>query len=169
MIFLARPSVVYMDSFLAALAEFHAEGRNLFWDYDETADQFWHFVQTLLNKRDYPADGKVRESVFWLIDDGEYIGRLSLRHTLTASLLQFGGHIGYEIRPSYRLRGYGKTILRLGLEEARAIGLNRALVTCDDTNIGSAKIIEANGGKLENSVLILGRDVPTRRYWVEIS
>ncbi len=167
--FLARPSLVYKDSFLAALQEFHAEGRNLFWGYDETADQFHHFVQMMLNKRDYPANGKVRESVFWLIDDEVYIGRLSLRHTLTAPLLQLGGHIGYEIRPSCRLRGYGKAILHLGLEEAQAIGLKRALVTCDDTNIGSAKIIEANGGRLENTVLLLGRDVPTRRYWIDIT
>jgi predicted acetyltransferase len=168
MLFLARPTVVFQDSFLAALKEFHAEGRNLQWDYQETADHFAHFVQDLLNRRDYPRPGKVRETIFWLINDQEFVGRLSLRHTLNGNLLQFGGHIGYEIRPSCRRQGYGKAILRLGLEEAREIGLQRVLITCDDTNVASAKIIEANGGVLENTVLLFGRTIPTRRYWIAL-
>jgi predicted acetyltransferase len=168
MLFLARPSVVFQESFLAALKEFQAEGRDLHWDYRETANHFGHFVQELLNRRDYPRQGKVRESIFWLINDQTFVGRLSLRHSLNGSLLQYGGHIGYEIRPSCRRQGFGKAILRLGLEEACEIGLRRVLVTCDDTNIASAKIIEANGGVLENTVLIYGHSIPTRRYWIDM-
>jgi predicted acetyltransferase len=166
--FLARPAVIYKASYLAALQEFHAEGRNLQWDYREVAHNFDHFVQRLRNRRDNPAPGKIRESHFWLISDGEFVGRLSLRHQLTSALLQWGGHIGYEIRPSRRRQGWGKTILRLGLDKAKAGDLHRVLVTCDDNNIASAKIIEANGGVLENVVLLSGHEVATRRYWIAL-
>jgi predicted acetyltransferase len=168
MLFLTRPSITYKETFLAALKEFQQEGRNPGWDYALTAAHFERFVQDLCSRRDYPPPGKVPESIFWLIDDTTLIGRLSLRHHLTPHLLQFGGHIGYEIRPLSRRKGYGKAILRLGLDEARKIGIRRALITCDDTNMASAKIIESNGGVLENMVLLAGHDVPTRRYWVAI-
>jgi len=112
--------------------------------------------------------GFVPSSDFWLIDNDEFIGRLSLRHELNEYLLKIGGNIGYEIRPSKRKQGYGKEILRLGLEKAREFGLRRVLVTCDEDNIGSKKIIEHNGGKLENALEIEGEPVRKLRYWIEI-
>lgn len=54
--------------------------------------------------------GFAPESVFWLIDDEEFIGRASIRHELTPHLREIGGHIGYEIRPSKRRQGYGTMI-----------------------------------------------------------
>jgi predicted acetyltransferase len=56
----------------------------------------------------------------------------------------------------------------LALEKAREIGLRRVLITCDATNIASRKIIEANGGQLQDERLLPGRTIPTRRYWVEL-
>lgn len=89
-----------------------------------------------------------------------------MRHYLNERLLQFSGYVGYEIRPSKR-RGYGKLILKLGLEQVRILGIPRVLIICDD-DIGSAKIIEANGGILENIVLLSHHPVATRRYWVDV-
>jgi predicted acetyltransferase len=164
--FLAQPSMLYKESFLEAVREFHAEDRNLELDERDLAINFRHYLQGWVDRKANPRPGKVPESIFWLIADDTFIGRLSIRHVLNESLLQFGGHIGYEIRPTKRRQGYGKEILRLGLERARAVDIDRALVTCDDNNIASAKIIEANGGELENIVLLPGRDVSTRRYWI---
>ena len=130
------------------------------------ATNFQFYLHAWRDRRYHPRPGSVPETIFWLIGDGQFIGRTSLRHSLNPKLLQFGGHIGYEIRPTQRRKGYGKLILRLALEQARAIGLTRVLVTCDDTNIGSAKIIEYNGGVLENTVLLAGDSVSTRRYWI---
>lgn len=167
--FLASPDVSYRQTYLDALREFHAELRNLEQDMIALTHNFEGYVRYLQRQStDDRRDGLVPETFFWLIDDGVYIGRLSLRHYLNDRLLQFGGHIGYEIRPTKRRMGYGKTILRLGLEQARQYGITRALVTCDDDNIGSAKIIEANGGVLENIVLLSHRPVATRRYWIDI-
>jgi predicted acetyltransferase len=127
-------------------------------------------IQRLLDQAN-PAKlrpGYVPASEYWLIDGDEWVGRLSLRHELNEFLLKIGGHIGYEIRPSKRRRGYGKEILRLGLEKTRQLGLRRALVTCDEDNIGSKKIIEANGGQLENVVEVEGEPARKLRYWIDI-
>jgi predicted acetyltransferase len=168
--FLTPPHVEYRESYLAALREFHAEGRNLEQDYATLVDHFPAYVRELATRAyDRQVSGRVPETFYWLIDDGIYCGRLTVRHYLTAQLLQFGGHIGYEIRPSQRRQGYGRLILKLGLVEARAHGITRALITCDDTNIASARIIEANGGQLENIILLPHRKVPTRRYWIELA
>jgi predicted acetyltransferase len=168
MLFLSEPSMIYKDSFLDAVREAHAEGRSLELDLHDLSTNFRQYLQYWYERKVNPQPERVPESTFWLIGDGAFIGRVSVRHALNEGLLQFGGHIGYEIRSSKRRMGYGKEILRLGLEKAKAVGITRALVTCDDDNIGSAKIIEANGGKLENIVLLVGRDVATRRYWIEI-
>ena len=81
-------------------------------------------------------------------------------------LLDLGGHIGYSIRPSERMKGYAKVQLSLALDYLRQLGEMKILVTCDDDNIGSYKTIESCGGILENIVLseIHGK---TRRYWID--
>jgi len=170
MLFLAEPSVAYRDSFIQSVREFQAEGRQLHYDLNSLTGDFGAFVQGLHDQKDRSKlkSGRVPASDFWLIDDNEFIGRLSLRHELNEYLLKIGGHIGYEIRPSKRRQGYGTEILRLGLEKARELGLRRVLVTCDEDNIGSKKIIEHNGGQLEDVLEIEGESVRKLRYWINI-
>ena len=36
---------------------------------------------------------------FWITEDGEFVGYLALRHSLTPWLLDEGGHIGFSVRP----------------------------------------------------------------------
>lgn len=96
------------------------------------------------------------------------IGRLAIRHRLNDFLLKVGGHIGYGVLPPFRKNGYAKRMLSLSLPIAKELGIVKALVTCDDNNIGSIKTIEANGGKLENKVSV-GTDKPLkRRYWIHL-
>ena len=170
MLFLAEPSVAYRDSFIQAVREFQAEGRQLHYDLNSITGDFGAFVQALHDQKNRSKlkPGWMPASDFWLIDGDEFVGRLSVRHELNEQLLLFGGHIGYEIRPSKRKQGYGKEILRLGLEKARELGLHRVLVSCDEDNIGSKKIIEHNGGKLENALEIEGEPVRKLRYWIDI-
>ena len=120
-------------------------------------------------------EGWVPATTLWLVDGDRFLGRVNIRHRLTPHLMQFGGHIGYMIRPSEQGKGYGKLQLALALEYCRAhlrdaIGGGKVLVTCDDDNIRSARVIEANGGVLENKVenFESGRTVLTRRYWIEL-
>lgn len=170
MLFLTEPSLVYKDSFLAGTRESQAEGLELFFNLRDISDNFEGLLQKLREAGDrakVPPD-RVPMSDFWLIDGEEYAGRLSLRHELNETLLLWGGHIGYQIRPSKRMRGYGKEILRLGLIKARELGLRRVLVTCDEDNIGSRKIIESNGGQLENVIEVKDSPVRKMRYWIDI-
>lgn len=92
--------------------------------------------------------GYVAQSTFWLVDGDEFIGRSSLRHELTEHLLKYGGHIGYDIRPSRRGRGYGTRLLEPTLPEAHKLHIDQVLVTCNTDNLASIKVIEANGGVL---------------------
>ena len=114
-------------------------------------------------------DRWVPYSQFWLIrDDNVILGVSGLRHKLNKALRFFGGNIGYKIRPAQRRNGYGTTILKLTLNKAKLLGLSRVLITCDDDNVASAKIIEANGGVLKDKT---DRHEPgklTRRYWIKL-
>lgn len=95
------------------------------------------------------------------------VGRLSIRHELNEFLLGYAGHIGFGVVPSARRRGYGTAILQRSLPLARAAGVERALVTCDEQNIGSRTIIESCGGVLEDRRPRDGGGT-TLRFWIEL-
>jgi predicted acetyltransferase len=81
-------------------------------------------------------------------------------------LFNFGGHIGYGIRPSERKKGYASLMLSLALPIAKKVGLEKVLITCDKSNLGSARTIISNGGVLENEVR--EEDDIVQRYWIDI-
>ena len=112
--------------------------------------------------------GRVAATMLFAVVAGQIVGRVHIRHALTPALLEVGGHIGYGVRPEYRRRGHATEMLRQGLEVTRALGIQRALVTCDDDNPGSIRTIERCGGVLENTIPISGA-TPKRRYWIDLS
>ena len=83
---------------------------------------------------------------------GRIVGRTSIRHRLTEQLAQVGGHIGFCVLPTDRRRGYATEILRQSLVITHKVGLSDVLVTCDEANVGSRKVIESCGGTLESVV-----------------
>jgi predicted acetyltransferase len=165
--FLVRPCVEYQRSYVAAIYEYLAEGVRPPWNPEMIQQHFDEYVQTLLDRETDPLRGDVPQTDYWLIVDGAYCGDVNLRHHLTPELERYGGHIGYRIRPSMRRKGYGTLQCRLALEKARERGLERVLITCDDDNIGSSRIIEANGGVLLDRI-DYGRAALVRRYWISI-
>jgi len=95
------------------------------------------------------------------------VGRVSIRHSLNEFLERVGGHIGYVVVPEFRRRGYATEILRQALQVAgEELGICRALVTCDDDNVGSIRTIEKNGGRLENVIIGPDLEKAKRRYWI---
>lgn len=92
--------------------------------------------------------------------DGVLVGRTSIRHRLDEKLAVEGGHIGYCVLPAHRRHGHATEILRQSLTVARLHGVTKALLTCDETNLPSRKVIEHCGGALEST------DGHTRRYWI---
>jgi predicted acetyltransferase len=168
---LVRPDLAYKDSFVDAIREFHAEK---LWHYaDMDVDQFEHDVEDYirdLHLREHTVPvGWVTETVMWWVDERGFIGRISFRHHLNDKLRVFGGHIGYEVRPTRRNEGHGTAMLNAMLPIVRARGLDKVMLTCDTTNIGSQKIIRANGGELEDIIQNDFRPTPTMRWWITLS
>lgn len=136
-------------------------------------DQYDDFDAWLANVRAYSAPettpaGKVPATQYLALDENEHlVGMVNLRHCLNDYLLEFGGHIGYSVRPADRKNGYAIQMLRLALDEAKGLGLNRVRIACDRYNIASAKTIQANGGVLDGERYDPQDGTLTQRYWIE--
>ena len=119
------------------------------------------------------SDGFVPSTLYFLEDESHKImGAIHFRHELNDHLMMHGGHIGYGVRASERKKGLAGLMLKLMLEKVKQAGIERALLTCEDLNIGSAKTIENNGGNLENKVPETnhkGEEVVIRRYWIDLA
>ena len=102
-------------------------------------------------------------------DTGRLLGLIQIRLRLVGYLVDFGGHIGYCVRPSERRKGCAKEMLLRALDVCRAEGLNEVLVTCLEDNVGSAKTIEACGGILEKTVFDdVNYKANMKRYWITL-
>ncbi|MCM0674374.1 GNAT family N-acetyltransferase [Micromonospora phytophila] len=161
---LIAPAERVHASFLAAMAEFRAEGRGDRQDHTMVGAEIrryadsWHrpeafagFVADLraqaLPETPRP-DGWVPDTTLWWVAGEEYLGRISIRHRLTPHLREVGGHIGYDVRPTARRRGHATDMLRAALPVAHRHGIESALLTCDVHNVASRRVIERNGGVL---------------------
>jgi len=92
--------------------------------------------------------GAVQQTAYWAIVDDKVVARANIRHKLNKSLQDFG-HIGYDVKPKEQGKGYGTALLKQLIAKAKTIGLKKIIITCDEKNIGSRKVIERNGGKLK--------------------
>lgn len=164
---LVTPTVRVKASFLDAMAEFRAEGRGgaqdasmvgdeLHWfgsTPSTTGEDFTRFLEWLVGQSlegSPRPPGYVPATTLWWVQGTEYLGRIAIRHRLTESLLEVGGHIGYDVRPSARRQGHATAMLRAALPVAHRLGINPALVTCDVDNTASRIVIERNHGALED-------------------
>lgn len=137
-------------------------------DYNDQIPYSRFLEHLRAQERGEVAPGLVANTMYFGFLDGEIVGRLSLRHTLNEKLAKVGGHIGYGIIPEYRQRGFATEMLRRCLPLAKAVGIERALLTCDEFNEGSIRTIEACGGVLESIIEAEAGHPRKRRYWIDI-
>lgn len=125
-----------------------------------------YHVLSMQKKETCPSDSVPADSYFMVNESWKIIGSVQIRHMLNDYLFNYGGNIGYGIRPSERRKGFENVILDLALKKCIDLNIRKVLITCDKDNIASAKTIIANGGILENEVP-LGGEIK-QRYWISL-
>lgn len=167
-IFLERPDLKWIKSYFEFVREIEAAAEPLGWLKPKDQESLNDFINRLLEAETNPSPDKVNDSIYWCRLENEIVGRVSLRHFLNADLKEYGGHIGYEVRPSYRRRGIAKEMLRLILETPTARQIGKLLLTCSPKNVASIKAIVRNGGVFEKTAFVPKVNRETSYYWIDL-
>jgi len=114
--------------------------------------------------------GFVPSVTFWAVQGDKYIGTVNIRPELSERLKEYGGHIGIVIRNSCRKKGYGEKIGRMAVRKVYKMGIRDLLLTCEETNIPSQKILERfKPIRVEkDEVMLNGKNTLIRRYYFTI-
>lgn len=147
------PSIERKDEALQYIQEFLDYGSDIngVGGLDRYLDNYEEWLVKLEEDRvRVPSEEKVPADTYFLVreNDNRIIGMINIRHCLNRNLRIIGGHIGYSIRPSERRKGYNKVNLYLGLLRCQELGIDEVLMDCDAKNLGSAKTMQALGGKM---------------------
>ncbi|MEG0843859.1 MAG: GNAT family N-acetyltransferase [Romboutsia sp.] len=115
-------------------------------------------------------EGFVAYTIFYALDmdTNDIVGQISVRHELNDYLKFRGGHIGYYVCPNQRRKRAGTEMLSEILGFCKELKSNKVLITCDETNIGSNKIIINNHGVLDTTD-IDPNGVKFNRYWINLN
>ena len=176
MLKLVKVSEKHLSAIIQAVKEYKtdtnpyrvAEINNLIDAVDHDNILFWIKQKQNEDKGINLNPGYVASTYYLLMEGEEYIGSFQLRHELTERLMNIGGNISYIILPSKRQKGYAFKGLRLVLSEARKMGLDRVLITCNAKNDASfavmTKAMKKYGGEILPDVEI--DDGFEHRVWV---
>lgn len=134
---------------------------------DSSFASYLAFLKNSKNGVNLP-EGHVPSTALFAFIDKEIVGKVNLRHHLNPTLEKMGGHIGYGVLPLHRGKGYATLILKLTLDHCRGMGMKRVLLTCDESNISSARVIEKNGGVLESVYNPMNGTSKKKRYWINL-
>ncbi len=159
------------NAFWQARKEAQADPSN--WPYFllfEEGMQYTEYLEILqrYRKGENLPRGHVAATMLFAFLDDVIVGRSSIRHELNDFLLNYGGNIGYGVFPPYRRKGYGTQILQESLAYCKKLYLKKILITCDDDNEASIRLVEKHSAKLENKIQTNQSDSLTRRYWLDL-
>jgi predicted acetyltransferase len=131
---------------------------------------FETYLKILNDARDgiYLAEGLVPATSLFAFEGNEIIGKVSVRHKLNKVLETMSGHIGYGVVPEHRQKGYASAMLEQSLPYCRTLGMKKLLITCNEENVASAKVIIKNGGVLENIYDPKDGSSKKMRFWIQL-
>lgn len=167
-LFLVEPNKEYQKSFENYVAIYRKiNDEHYFNKYKKALENFQDYLNDIYNysKGIDLAQGEVITSTLWLINKKEVVGVVRIRH----QEVECAGHIGYDISPDCRNKGYGNQILKLALERAVKIGINEAVLTCNIDNVASRKVIEKNNGKLLEIIYDVEEDKYLYKYIITLT
>ena len=167
---LIRPTVEYKKQIVEMMDEWSATGEKIIpWpirrvDYHNFDEYINDFNRETIEPS---VAGVMATTYFALLEvENKMVGAVSIRHNLNDSLLRSGGNIGDGVRPTERRKGYATEMIFLALEKCRDMKMEKVLMTCDKSNVGSAKSIISNSGIMENEYEEDG--IIEQRYWIAL-
>ena len=170
-IILVKPNLSYADEIIKYKEESLAESPII--NGSAGLDRFSSIEDWLeeLNKRsceDTVPKGLVPSSTYLAVreKDNYIVGMIDIRHYLNEYLTQVGGNIGYGVRKTERNKGYAKQMLKLALEKCKELKIKKVLITCDEDNIASEKVILSANAKLEDIRNVDGEN--KKRFWIDL-
>ena len=170
-IVLVKPDLSYADEIIKYKEESLAESPVI--NGSAGLDRFSSIEVWLeeLKKRsceDTVPKGLVPSSTYLAVreKDNYIVGMIDIRHYLNEYLTQVGGNIGYGVRKTERNKGYAKQMLKLALEKCKELKIKKVLITCDEDNIASEKVILSANAKLEDIRNVDGEN--KTRFWIDL-
>ena len=170
-IILVKPDLSYADEIIKYKEESLAESPII--NGSAGLDRFSSIEIWLeeLKKRsceDTVPKGLVPSSTYLAVreKDNYIVGMIDIRHYLNEYLTQVGGHIGYGVRKTERNKGYAKQMLKLALEKCKELKIKKVLITCDEDNIASEKVILSANAKFEDIRNVDGEN--KKRFWIDL-
>ena len=170
-IILVKPNLSYADEIIKYKEESLAESPII--NGSAGLDRFSSIEVWLeeLKKRsceDTVPKGLVPSSTYLAVreKDNYIVGMIDIRHYLNEYLTQVGGNIGYGVRKTERNKGYAKQMLKLALEKCKELKIKKVLITCDEDNIASEKVILSTNAKLEDIRNVDGEN--KKRFWIDL-
>ena len=112
-------------------------------------DDFPKYLEKEINRKNNKVTYDDTPTITYIMYvDNNPVGLICLRTEIDDNWMKWSGNFYYRIRLSERKKGYGTKILSLALEEFRRLGFKEVYGQSSAGNIGSAKVIENNGGIL---------------------
>ena len=144
------------------------DGCSFLEDYDDI--EKWDFNAKLFEcEATSPPGYSIAFQYLYMCDD-EVVGMVNFRPNAMSHpyLSQYGGHIGYSVKPSKRGQGIGTLMLKEFLPICKEYGLDKVMISCMSSNDASRKIILNNGGVYENTVMYSPENEDLERYWITL-
>ena len=170
-IILVKPDLSYADEIIKYKEESLAESPVI--NGSAGLDRFssieiWFEELKKRSCEDTVPKGLVPSSTYLAVreKDNYIVGMIDIRHYLNEYLTQVGGNIGYGVRKTERNKGYAKQMLKLALEKCKELKIKKVLITCDEDNIASEKVILSANAKLEDIRNVDGEN--KKRFWIEL-